>query len=126
MLVGNRPLYIFFKNRNRKNGIDCRIGILVLRIKFTLLLKTSNIKEHCFNSEVVGICNTFYLRLQMICTSLEKNHLSVGDTYVGIMMKFATSIFHLKTQPKSMMIIYQLVLLSLEGLPQNQVFSLTK
>lgn len=61
----------------------------------------------------------------MTCTSLEK-YQSVADMYVGIMMKLSTFIFNSKTQPKPMMITYQFVSLSLEGLPQNQVFSLTK
>lgn len=61
----------------------------------------------------------------MTRTYLEK-YRSVADMYVGIMMKFAAFIFRSKTQPKIMMITYQFVSLSLEGLPQNQVFSLTK
>lgn len=71
----------FSRMEKKKNRIGCKIGILVLRIKLTLLLKSNNIKEHCFNSEVVGIWNSFYLTLQMTCTSLEK-HQCVSWWYV--------------------------------------------
>lgn len=70
----------FSRMEKEKKLIDCRIWTLVLRIK----LYCQNpviLKNTVLIVKVVGVWNSFYLTLQMTCTSLEK-HQSACCWYV--------------------------------------------